>query len=552
VHVSSPVREYAFIVRSHRPLLIAFVVSLLITLAIACGTSTTEPPNDGAACVPGQQINCGCPGGVDGTQVCKDDRRGYGICVCPDAGLDATDDSPVDAPGDAPPQGCSESDAGPGGELNWAKNFGISGSSDPNAVAIDPSTGDIVVAGAFIGSTNLGGGVVASHGDAGAGADIFVARYDKSGAFKWAKTFGNGQLCAAHAVAVDASGNVVVAGGLQGSLDFGGGALAAVGDQDVFVAKFDAGGAHVWSKSFGVVAQTQNLDSVAIDSAGNVFAAGVARGGMNLGGGPLTGYFIGKFSSAGAHEWSKGFAASCTGAIPTMALDPSGNPILAGCFSTTVDFGGGALTPIGGESAFAAKFTSGGSYAWAKRYGDSGGAAVKDVGTDGCGDVVLAGEFFGTMDFGSGKTVTGPDPTKSYLFVAKLDASGSAIWAKNFVGSKNAVFTGESVTADATGAVILACRSPMAQWISVAASCPAFQATSQSPSRASRQTGAIDGHTLEGRHRQAFLRWVIRRSRRMDQQWHSRGNSESACHPTHVLFRHPERRSFSRAKRLLR
>jgi hypothetical protein len=441
--------------RSHRPLIIAFVVSLLITLAIACGTSTVEPPNDGGACVPGQQINCGCPGGVDGTQVCKDDGRGYGICVCPDAGLDATDDSPVDAPGDAPPQGCSESDSGPGGALSWAKNFGTTGAAEPHGVAIDPSTGDVVVVGDFWGSLDFGGGLTLSHGAVGVGYDVFVARYDKTGAYKWAKTFGNGQANTAVGVAIDSTGSVAVGGVLRGSLNFGGGVLSSLGDADVFLAELDAGGKHKWSKSFGVAMQDQNIDSVAIDASNNVLIAGIARGGLSLGGGALTGFFIGKFDATGTHLWSKGFGASIGASSPVLALDRIGNPVLAGSFATTVDFGGGVLNAMSGSSAFIAKFNGAGTYQWAKSYG--GGTDASNVATDACGNLYVTGNFFGPIDFGGGASLMASDSGNSYVFLAKVDSAGTGIWAKSFVGSHVDALSARGLTVDPSGKPTIAC-----------------------------------------------------------------------------------------------
>jgi hypothetical protein len=44
-------------------------------------TTTDEPAN----CVPGQQIECACPGGAPGAQACLPDGSGYDVCECPSA-----------------------------------------------------------------------------------------------------------------------------------------------------------------------------------------------------------------------------------------------------------------------------------------------------------------------------------------------------------------------------------------------------------------------------------------------------------------------------------
>jgi hypothetical protein len=44
--------------------------------------ATTDEPGN---CVPGQQIECACPGGAPGAQACLPDGSGYDACECPSA-----------------------------------------------------------------------------------------------------------------------------------------------------------------------------------------------------------------------------------------------------------------------------------------------------------------------------------------------------------------------------------------------------------------------------------------------------------------------------------
>ena len=63
--------------------------------------------------------------------------------------------------------------------------------------------------------------------------------------------FGDGAAQSGKAVAIDAAGGVFVTGDLAGSIDFGGGALMSAGGTDVFLASFTTTGAYVWAKRFG-------------------------------------------------------------------------------------------------------------------------------------------------------------------------------------------------------------------------------------------------------------------------------------------------------------
>ena len=372
-----------------------------------------------------------------------------------DTGTDVGSDTGTDTGTDA---GCTISAADAGGALNWAKRFGTTGQTTPDAVAIDPSSGDVVVAGYFDGTVNFGGGLLTSHGDAStSGPDAFIARFNSNGKHKWAKDLGNGLAVDAADLAFAASGSLVVGGTFEGSLNLGCKTLTAVGTGgDLFLAMFDAAGNCTWSESFGVVGQFENITSVAVDSAGNALMGGVAYGGLDFGGGARTGYYIAKFDSTGAYVWSNAFAASSTESSPMLAVDPSGNMILAGSFATTVNFGGGTLTSAGSTDVFLAKFDSSGTYKWAKQYGDGSEQNPSGVAVDPCGNILIAGDLSGTINFGAGTgTLTAPG-ADSYVFLAKISPAGEGVWSEEFVGSPGALSSGSVAVDGAGGATITA------------------------------------------------------------------------------------------------
>jgi hypothetical protein len=93
----------------------------------------------------------------------------------------------------------------------------------------------------------------------------------------WSKRFGGSDYDKGYSVSVDSSGNVYITGSFESStIDFGGGALtnATAGFYaDIFLAKFDSNGNHLWSKRFG----GNNNDraySVSVDKSDNLYIAG--------------------------------------------------------------------------------------------------------------------------------------------------------------------------------------------------------------------------------------------------------------------------------------
>jgi hypothetical protein len=124
---------------------------------------------------------------------------------------------------------------------------------------------------------------------------MFVAKYSSSsGSHLWSKRAGDWQADSGEAVAFDASGNVVVGGYFRGQTSFGGATLSAEGTQgDIFVAKYSSNGAHLWSRAFGGTGH-DICSGVAVDGGGNVIAAGYFSNTITLDGESLT--------SAGAVE----------------------------------------------------------------------------------------------------------------------------------------------------------------------------------------------------------------------------------------------------------
>src|SRR6185436_13477545 len=108
-------------------------------------------------------------------------------------------------------------------------------------------------------------------------------KYSNTGAHLWSKRFGGTANDRATGVAVDASGNIVVVGYFTSTLSFGGPTLSWAGGYDIFVAKFNASGSHLWSKAFSST-DDEIAYSVAVDSSGNILLTGLFQGTFNCGG----------------------------------------------------------------------------------------------------------------------------------------------------------------------------------------------------------------------------------------------------------------------------
>ena len=237
----------------------------------------------------------------------------------------------------------------------WSRRFGGTGDELADALAVG-SNGVIAVAGNFSGTTDLGNGLHNTNGL----SDIFIATYSASnGTAIWSKALGGTGFDAAQAVSLDAQGNALVTGyfGLFGGpVNFGAGTVASAGGADLFVAKYDAGGAHQWSRTFGGAGDDYGY-GIAVDSSGNPTVTGTFQLTVDFGGGPHTSAgqidsFVAHYTNAGQYDWSHSYGSIVTDKGFAVATDPSNQILATGFTLWNVDFGGGLLTNAGNSDAY--------------------------------------------------------------------------------------------------------------------------------------------------------------------------------------------------------
>lgn len=340
----------------------------------------------------------------------------------------------------------------PDGSTLWSRRFGDTLADVAICVTVTPAD-DIVVGGAFSGTVDFGNGPLTSAGS----TDMFLLKLGSGGVTLWSKRFGDAASQSAAAVTVDPAGNVLIAGGFSGVVDFGSSVVTSAGSNDVFVAKFSPLGMPIWAKSFGD-GSSQSATSVATDAAGNIVLAGPNTGVFDFGGGPVGGgvstdIFVAKLEAGGGgHIWSKGFGDPSVQSVYGAGVDAQGNVAFGGRYGGSVDFGGGPLElAVNGENLYIAKLSPAGDFVFSRAFvtdftKHTGGFAV-----DGMGHILMTGFLSGTADLGFG-LVTSDLP--SDLFVMKLDPAGQSVWARVF--GADADQQGRAVAVDPKGHVYVA------------------------------------------------------------------------------------------------
>jgi hypothetical protein len=290
-----------------------------------------------------------------------------------------------------------------------------------------------------------------------------LAKLDSSGNAVWSESFGGAGTQGVATIAVDTSDNVVVTGSFSTSIDLGDGVHTSVGNQDIYLGKFDSSGNLLWSQTFGDV-KTDSAGPVATGPADEIVLAGAINGTVDFGAGAVTipaahneDMFVTKFEASGSAVWTNVYGGNNSD-IPTgLAVDSGGNVVVHGNYNGDgkIDFGTGFLLNSPGPiSAFLVKLDSSGADLWVKKLSVSGAHQTARLAVNSSDEIAITGRFNGTMSFGDGPRVSTGDYD---AYVAKFDASGGHLWSSRFgIGpSSFTVQSGVDVALTASGAVVV-------------------------------------------------------------------------------------------------
>lgn len=297
-----------------------------------------------------------------------------------------------------------------GGTNLWAKGFGGRGDDVGLAVAVDTNDTPFISfqfqsPAMIMGLYSVDGGI--SH------YNIGLARLTSAGGVLWAKSWGGDAESDPYAIAIDPSSDLWVTGDFYGSLDLGGGTSNCLGSVNMFIAKYSGtDGSYQWAKMIGSTG-VDHAKSIAVDPVtGKVVFSGSFNGSVNFGGGAVASgvtstLFMAGYNNSGGYLWCKHY-----GGDPYLGGD-SGNALkvdatgisLTGVFNSWMDWNNDGLEDAGGGGFFAGRFSASGtntpSLLWARRdisrFGHGSGVGLD---MDSLGHIVVTGSFTGLFNPG--------------------------------------------------------------------------------------------------------------------------------------------------------
>lgn len=265
-----------------------------------------------------------------------------------------------------------------------------------------------------------------------------------------------------------AKDNTLVTAGdfLPNDTSLGGKTLTNQGASDMFVAGIDpkTGNAN-WILTAGDN-NDQSASQVATSSNAVVGVIGTYTGTMEiLTGSPITNptqnpinFIAGIDGTAGTGLWSKSVNLG-TGGLNAIAGHTNQDffVVCGAATNTAAQLGVTGATPGGGKDVAVAAINSiDGTVIWAKLFGGAMDQTCNAAAIDDDGNVLLAGSYTGTLNFGAGALTPAPTGTlDQILWVAKLSgATGTTIAAQAY-GTSGKIFPA-SIAADAQGNVFVA------------------------------------------------------------------------------------------------
>lgn len=269
--------------------------------------------------------------------------------------------------------------------------------------------------------------------------------------FDWAQSAGGVDKDYGYSVAVDDYGNSYVTGSFEGTATFGETVLTSSGETDIFVAKLDASGAWQWAVRAGGTSW-EYAYGIAVTPAGTAYITGSFAGEIIFGGLPARtshgsiDIFVAKINTNGVWAWATQAGGFGADRGYDIALDNSNNSYVTGYHESTAHFGTTSISARGSDDIFVAKLDDTGSWIWAKGAGSTGDDQGIGIDVSPAGNCYITGYFNRTARF----TVTNLTSSGSDdIFIAKLNSWGDWQWAKAAGGT--ARDRGEGIAIDSFG-----------------------------------------------------------------------------------------------------
>jgi len=263
--------------------------------------------------------------------------------------------------------------------------------------------------------------------------DAFVAKLDSSGSQIWYTFLGGTGNDNATDIITDGSGNIYITGYCDAT--WGTPYRSWSGLKDGFVAKLNSNGVLQWNTFLGSSSNEEGAGIAVAKSTGNIYVTGKGNGNwVETPVNPRAGWsdaYVAKLTSAGTLVWYTFAGSTGTDESSSIVIDGSENVFISGRSSRSWGSPVRIYTP-NKKDAFAASLNSSGTLVWNTFLGGAQDDSSQGIAVTTTGHVYVSGTSFGTWQ-GSNPPVIAFNGS-SDAYIAHLDSNGALLW-NTFMGS---------------------------------------------------------------------------------------------------------------------
>lgn len=318
----------------------------------------------------------------------------------------------------------------------WLQQLGTTDDDAIADMAVD-RFGNIYLAGSTTGELFLDWGMERDDSDA------WLAKFSRSGQLLWGQQILTPVNDVASRVAVDAAGNVYVAGSTSGVIASG--VSANDFGADAWLAKYNSNGSFLWNRQ-KAFSSSDSVTDLEIDRAGNVYMSGHSYASRSIGS-RMIAWVEGYNSSNGEQTWSKGYSISFYGETKNvfsrgLAFDNANNVYVALEVEQWMRHGqpsSGDPHPYWDSGVWHSGIEEDGTGILISQYTSSGNLIGQQYLDDSTGSDRFAMDALGNFYLGSDRAL------------AKYNSNGSLLWREEFATPQ----TTTNITTDAQGNIYL-------------------------------------------------------------------------------------------------
>lgn len=317
-------------------------------------------------------------------------------------------------------------------EYQWLK--GIHGGNDEEGLGLTvDNTGQPICCGYFTSNEmNAGGsGLIKKSGE----NDAYIIKYDLNGNPLWMDNPGGNVSQMARGVSTDSENNIYLAGWFKGGFSFGSNELQSMNDIDGMLLKYDQDGNEIWGIEINSAGQTEGW-LIKTDHQDNIIVAGrfydhdIDFGDTSVVNHGALDIFMAKYTSEGTFLWARSFGGSNEDFILDFCVDDLNNIYFtSGCHSQNVDFGTYSFNNACGlRMAVIVQMDPDGEVTWAEHHDEGYDQQFMAIDVDSDLNIYAGGYFKGDLLFGP--ELLQNNAGQFDVFLLKYNAQHEVLWAQ--------------------------------------------------------------------------------------------------------------------------